>query len=599
MGWSIVDHPEIHCSNGFGPSELMSIFAKYAHILLPVMDGDGNVVAAEFPHEAGLKVSAIHGFSNIHQHMSDKYFIMLDEDDQHSFPQPRIKKSLIDSRQRVLPSAPPRCDIARILAKACAIGSLPLSMSMNPGILYFARSLCPGIVMPVPSTVTMYVDKYYAEELDSARRDIAALRDSSFGKVTFALATDMWTSVSGNGHLGITAFLIDSSFVLRTFTLGCSYLASPHTAPRIAGQVLATLESFGVASTEVIAITTDSASTALCSTHLIGGALTATISCASHMICLCLREAGNTPTFSVALQSVVEVVNFFVSPKRLEALKKKQTELILNVKRFIPVCRTRWNFMSDVIGRCIENQTVIRALQSSELGITGAPEIANWISMQEKFEIGITALKFGHPLIEHAHQAIQKLSCSTSVTLSSVFPTAWSLYEEGDQLSSSDSTVCREFSTKFRDEIDQRFFYTETARLYQTSEILDPTTMWKKLKSAFTEEHKKETAKVRDDIRRVFFPPLTQSQPSTPSVDILGEPGIIDEPSIQDVFNSQFRKYLGFLYTHDAPANCLTWWKEHHHMFPAIAYVARCILCAQASSGEVERLFSTGAYVEK
>ena len=45
--------------------------------------------------------------------------------------------------------------------------------------------------------------------------------------------------------------------------------------------------------------------------------------------------------------------------------------------------------------------------------------------------------------------------------------------------------------------------------------------------------------------------------------------------------------------------NILLWWKDHQHLYPNIAKMARDILCILGSSVPVERFFSSGPQVMK
>ena len=55
--------------------------------------------------------------------------------------------------------------------------------------------------------------------------------------------------------------------------------------------------------------------------------------------------------------------------------------------------------------------------------------------------------------------------------------------------------------------------------------------------------------------------------------------------------------YLAEVAEGEAPTDCLGWWKLHVKKYPHLAFVARCILSAQASSAATERLYSVGGVV--
>ena len=153
----------------------------------------------------------------------------------------------------------------------------------------------------------------------------------------------MWTSVSKRGHVGLNLRVLDANFMFRNFTVGCNPLACPHTGERIAEEVVAMLATVGIDPKDVASITTDSGSSALNASKKIGAGLCANISCAAHMLNLCGEKAAAQPAYKDAFAALVAVVNYFIWPKRLEALEAKQKELKLKCARFISVAPTRWN----------------------------------------------------------------------------------------------------------------------------------------------------------------------------------------------------------------------------------------------------------------
>jgi len=73
-----------------------------------------------------------------------------------------------------------------------------------------------------------------------------------------SLTTDMWTSRSGQGYIGITCSYIDSKFTLHEITLTVNYVRYPHTAEHSTESVEEILEDWKLRE-KVFVITTDNA----------------------------------------------------------------------------------------------------------------------------------------------------------------------------------------------------------------------------------------------------------------------------------------------------------------------------------------------------
>jgi len=96
---------------------------------------------------------------------------------------------------------------------------------------------------------------------------------------------------------------------------------------------------------------------------------------------------------------------------------------------------------------------------------------------------------------------------------------------------------------------------------------------------------------MRDDIANEIFP---AGHDQTQSVDFFGDP--IGTTSNNILFRSEFGQYLAAART-NPPKDALEWWRANADKWPRVAFAARSLLSATATSSETERLFSSGAYV--
>lgn len=101
-------------------------------------------------------------------------------------------------------------------------------------------------------------------------------------KVTVSVCTDLWTSTSRRSHLGVNVSVIDQEFNFHLYSVACTPMEYPHDAASLSDKVKESLEKVGIRLDDIISITTDNESSAINSSRLCAGKLTAVIGCACH-----------------------------------------------------------------------------------------------------------------------------------------------------------------------------------------------------------------------------------------------------------------------------------------------------------------------------
>jgi len=584
-----------------------NLFDRYKLFVTPVTDDEGKLIGASFPYENNAVIKCKDSLSNVKQHLATSYFAMLTPEDKERW-RPRKKRKLeVDASQPSVGSSGvtrlSRKDCAEILAKGCAIGSLPLSLAQNRGIRYICRKMNPTSVMVARSTVTRHVDNLVGAMRESVSTDLKHVRASRYGPVNISMCLDMWTSLSGNGHISVNVFAVDEQFAFHRFALGCCPFRHPHSAVRIAEEAAGVLERSGVSAADLIACTTDNEASALSGARKLAGteeekavstilplrSIAVSLACSCHSLDLCGAEASRTPAFAEAFSHVTEAVTYFSFPKRREALEDKQDKLKTKRVRFIKQAPTRWNYDSDVCVRADAMSAAIDQLTEADLDLKDAKDKEEWLRLKRNFVTAVASIKPLLPLLQHANRTIQKLSSASRITISRVFPYALELYNEADALMKSDSLVTRQFSSKFRDQINERFYLKATPRLFHCAEYLDPNTCKKRVLSDGPEYRRT----MRDDLEATFFRRAAGERKE----DMFGESEVSSESGDSVEFKREFGAYLTEVRDSANVEDSLQWWKEHREKYPHIAFVARCVLAAQASSAEAERLFSVAAHV--
>jgi hypothetical protein len=244
------------------------------------------------------------------------------------------------------------------------------------------------------------------------------------------------------------------------------------------------------------------------------------------------------------------------------------------------------------------NRAAVAVVSAADLGQSGEGAV-EWTSLRDSFLQGVHALEPLQPLLDHVAHATELFSSASKIAVSRIFPVAWALYEHASKLATDNSIATREFATCFRDDIDARFFFTASPKLIQCAEALDPATVFHdRLGHGHSLGSEGDLRQLRDAIAEEMFPSQVPPPTACNAVDYFGETRTTDsESAYRTKFKAEFGLYLKEVSDSPRVEDGLEWWREHWASYPVVAFVARSILSAQASSAETERLFSTAAHV--
>ena len=110
----------------------------------------------------------------------------------------------------------------------------------------------------IPSRIT--IKNIIVSKFNAKRSQIKQDLEKVNSKISFT--TDIWTNLSNEAFMGVTAHYIDDNWNLRSFTLDIIPLEEKHTGNYIALKIQDILEEFDLCS-KTLAITTDNASNAI------------------------------------------------------------------------------------------------------------------------------------------------------------------------------------------------------------------------------------------------------------------------------------------------------------------------------------------------
>ncbi len=122
---------------------------------------------------------------------------------------------------------------------------------------------------------------------------------------SFALTSDIWTSVAMIGYLGITCHTLSEDFTSMDFLLQVKELPGNHTGDHIGEALNLCMEEFELIDKPHILVT-DNASNMKVSAKT---ANAIHIGCAAHLVNLIVREALEEPSIKNAIEQVKAVSN--------------------------------------------------------------------------------------------------------------------------------------------------------------------------------------------------------------------------------------------------------------------------------------------------
>ena len=138
---------------------------------------------------------------------------------------------------------------------------------------------------------------------------------------SISLITDLWSSHSKHGYLGLTATWINQNFEIINILLEITYFPIPYTAIAIADTIKKIIQKWKIEDC-VISITTDNGANVVSAIHELKPIKR--LSCAAHTLQLAIRKGLKfVETLSIYVK---QLINFFSTQKQIERLIKVQKD---------------------------------------------------------------------------------------------------------------------------------------------------------------------------------------------------------------------------------------------------------------------------------
>lgn len=260
-------------------------------------------------------------------------------------------------------------ELARLLIIFIIRFVQPLYILKNDAFREFIHACEPGFVIPCEKTVKDMIHEAYNWTKDQ----LINLLGSTVTSIH--LTTDLWTSKSNHGYIGITATWLSSDFVFHEALLTCNHLEYPHTGEAISNELYRLIEKWHL-SNSVFTISTDNGSNMVKSVNVLSQSLSSIKRqpCAAHTLQLSVNE-GLKQCKSIH-KRVKCLQNFFRLPKQAQRLREAQLEMngrhledqsdgFESPLDVLNETKTRWNSTFLAWKRIIELHNAMRFVTTS------------------------------------------------------------------------------------------------------------------------------------------------------------------------------------------------------------------------------------------
>lgn len=191
----------------------------------------------------------------------------------------------------------------------------PLSTVTHKAYVEHMHIIDPLFTVPGEKKIRMMIARSYGYNRDKLKLLLKTAQSIS-------LTTDLWSSRSKHGYLGLTATWINKDFEIMDVLLEISYFPTPHTAQAITEAIEKAIQKWEIES-QVISITTDNAANMIAAIRDLTPIKR--LSCAAHTLQLAINK-GLKIVEELVLR-VKQLINFFSTQKQLERLIKVQKDI--------------------------------------------------------------------------------------------------------------------------------------------------------------------------------------------------------------------------------------------------------------------------------
>lgn len=329
--------------------------------------------------------------------------------------------------------------ISSLIASLIAACMLPVSLVDAPAFVKLINFLEPNYKVPCRQTMTKRLDCQHNQLKEKIRTDLT--RDKAT-KVT--ITTDIWTSLTNEAYLSVTASYISPEWKMRNPILATVLMGERHTSDYISQCLKKTTEEWNI-SDQILAVVHDGAS----NVKEVGKSNNwQDIGCAAHKLHLVVSAAlgidkvSNTPVSKCVAAGSRLVGHFSHSALATSELAKRQKAMNAEKPplKLIQYCKTRWNSVYDMFERLValrwpvtavlSDRSLVKLADAKTLDMTDE----HWSLMEELL-----------PILQPLQVATALFSAADTPSASTVFPTVVKLLGKELAATDDDSPSTRSF----------------------------------------------------------------------------------------------------------------------------------------------------------
>jgi len=410
----------------------------------------------------------------------------------------------------------------------------------------------------------------------------------------FSATTDLWSSCSSDPYLCLTIHYIDMEWNLQSHCLQVNYMPEDHTGENLQDALSTSFVEWGIDSTNLVAITTDSGSNIKLACDLLAWMR---VSCFGHNLDLAINKGLKDSRIDRVVALCRKVVSAFsYSWKRQRDLKEAQTQKNLPEKKLKGDVVTRWGSKVEMMERMIEQQDAIRLVLSQDR------KVSHLVPTWQDFDVLESVMK----AVKGFSDLTDLLSGERRVTCSAIKPLIEVINKKIVSPKTGDSPLTLEVKERIRNDINTRYKSEAMSSLLDICSFLDP-----RFKDRFSIEDE-PVVRLIDEMKTYDYQDIaaTGERPSQNAPlkkkgrfsSIFGSHSSsmtscnMGTVSMFDRVKRELDMYLQYP-TLDIDESPLGWWKLECKRMPLLSIAARKYLCVCATSVTSERVFSVGGQV--
>ncbi|OWM74551.1 zinc finger BED domain-containing protein RICESLEEPER 2-like [Punica granatum] len=274
-----------------------------------------------------------------------------------------------------------------LLIGAIILHDLPLAFVEYVGIRSIFSYLRENVPVISRNTARADVLKVYKKE----KSRVKSLLEEASGRI--CLTSDLWTSITTDGYLSLTAHFIDKNWILQKRILNFSPMPPPHTGVALNNKITSLLAEWGIEG-RLFSITLDNASAndtfvGLLRSHLnlkdarLGKGEFFHQRCCAHIINLIVQDG--LKEIDVAIEKVRESVKYVKGSqvrkeKFLECVKLFSLNSKKGLRQDVP---TRWNLTFLMLESALYYRRAFCHLELSDSNYINCPTPLEWQKIEK------------------------------------------------------------------------------------------------------------------------------------------------------------------------------------------------------------------------